>query len=283
MKKIRYAQKDYELSSLPATRKDEFFDIYRHNFSYVLKAGSLLLLFGLPLLVFVLFMDIGNVGINPSVYDEETLYNVKLMWDILLHGGVLVGLVFFLFGFAGVSRILHLLIYQEGISFWHDFFQGVKENFVPMLLQSLWLMVLYAGSYAVCTLVAPFILGIGLSIIFVLLPLPIYLWSIASIGVYETKFFEHTKNGLFFAFRNILWTLPFLLLGLLPFFAYYLPFNSYLYAIIKFAVFVLLMLFYYPGLFLIGSLFAQERFDRFINKEHYPEAYRQGLYEEGRQ
>ncbi len=89
-KKSRFAAHDYQYSSLPNTRKDAFKDVYRHNFLNILKSGIMLLVFAVPLMLFMLIMDIGKLGMVPANYSEEDLKVVLLIWDVIVNVGFLI-------------------------------------------------------------------------------------------------------------------------------------------------------------------------------------------------
>ena len=40
-----------------------------------------------------------------------------------------------------------------------------------------------------------------------------------------------------------------------------------------------MMVLFYPMVLIVGLLYAESKFDKYINEEYYPEYYRKGLYE----
>ena len=282
-RRIKYSSHDYQYSSLPTNRKEAFKDVYRHNFRTILFSGGLLLLFALPLIIFNLVMDVGRLGMTLEHYSEEELYNVLLLWDIIVNVGSVILFFAFLVSFAGVFRIIRQLIWQEGISFWHDFKRGIKENYPIMSLLSGIVATIYLATYFVQLFFLQFFIGLTLIIIFMVVFISVYLWSIMMSGVYQTKLFVYVKNGFFFTSKSIGWTLLYVLMSTLPFLSYYLYFLSFsgslLFVILKYVIITIMVVMFYPMMLIVGLLFANSKFDTFINQENYPEYYRKGLYD----
>ena len=282
-KRIKYARHDFAYSSLPTNRKEAFKDVYRHNFRTILSASMVLLLFTLPLIIFNIAMDVGRLGMTLDFYSETELYNVLLLWDILVNVGIVLLLFLFLVGFAGVIRIFRKLIWQEGISFWHDFGVGVKENFPVMSLLTGIFATIYLITYFIQLFFLQFIIGLTLIILYVLIFVSVFLWSLFVSSVYQTNVLTYIKNGFFFTSRTIGWTILFTILISLPFLSYYLYFSSLcgslLFVIIKYGTIAIATIFLYPMLILVALLYSGSKFDEFINKEYYPDYYRKGLYD----
>lgn len=281
-RRIKYASHDFQYSSLPTTRKEAFKDVYRNNFRTIFSSGAMLLLFALPLIIFSIVMDIGRLGMTLEFYSEEELYDILLLWDIIANVGVIILFFVFLVGFAGVFRIIRQLIWQEGISFWHDFKKGIKENYPIMALLTGITVIIYLATYFVQLFFLQFLIGLTLIFIFLFVFVSIYLWTLFMSSVYQTKLSVYLKNGFFFASRTIGWTFLYVILIAIPFLSYYLYFLSFcgmlLFVVLKYAIFIAMLLFYYPMMLIVGSLYANSNFDKYINQENYPEYYRKGLY-----
>ena len=276
--KKRNPNKDYEYSSLPTTRKESFKDVYRHNFKTIFSCGVMLLLFAIPLIAFLIIMNFGRLGMNTDTYSEEVLPSVLLVWDLILNAGIIVLLYVFLIGLMGIMRVLKLLVWQEGINFGHDFKVGIKENFKQMTI-FYWIgALIYAGTYCVYIFLLTFVIGLSLILLFTIIFVPIIFWCFYTINVYQTTFINYLKNGIFFYSRSIGWTLLFVVMAIWPFFMIFIPMDGYFF-LIKYPVLILLILFYYPFLLIIGYLYSLDKFDQYINKENYPEIYRRGLYD----
>lgn len=276
-RKNRNENIDYDISSLPATRKEAFKDVYRHNFRTIFSSGVFLLLFSLPLIIFLIGMNIGRLGINSDKYSPEVLSSVLLVWDLILNVGVVVLLYVVVIALMGIMKIIKLLVWQEGINFRHDFSTGIKENFKHYSFLYLFGSLIYLASYLVYLFLLNFIFGLSLLILFIVIFVPLLFWGFMTINVYKTNMPNYLKNSLFFYTKSIGWSLLFVLLVIWPFFLIFLPINGYIF-LIKYPVLIVLMVFYYPLLIIIGTLFAFAKFDLFINKDNYPEIYQKGLY-----
>ena len=281
-RRIKYASHDFQYSSLPTTRKEAFKDVYRNNFRTIFSSGAMLLLFALPLIIFSIVMDIGRLGMTIEFYSEEELYDILLLWDIIANVGVIILFFVFLVGFAGVFHIIRQLIWQEGISFWHDFKKGIKENYPIMALLTGITATIYLATYFVQLFFLQFLIGLTLIFIFLFVFVSIYLWTLFMSSVYQTKLSVYLKNGFFFSSRTIGWTFLYVILIAIPFLSYYLYFLSFsgmlLFVVLKYAIFIAMLLFYYPMMLIAGSLYTNSNFDKYINQENYPEYYRKGLY-----
>ena len=197
-KKPLFSNPDYQYSSLPATRKEAFKDVYHNNFKTILSSGVMLMLFSIPLLVFLFVMDIGKFGMTPDRFSEEELRGVLLLWDLIVNGGAIILLYAVLIGLMGIMRVLKLLVWQEGIDFFHDFKVGVKENFKHFSLLYLVFAILYVASYLVYIFLLNFLVGIWLMFIYVIVFVSMGIWGLFVINVYQCNFWNYLKNALFF-------------------------------------------------------------------------------------
>ena len=282
-KRIKYAHYDYPYSSLPTTRKEAFKDVYRHNFRTILYSGLILFLFALPMIVFTIVMEVGKMGMTLEYYSEEQLHDVLMLWDIIINVGVVILLFIFLIGLSGIIRILRLLIWQQGISFGHDFKKGIKENYPILALLTGIFATIYLATYFIQLFFLQFLVGLTLMVIYLLLFVSIYVWSIFLVAVYQTNLATYIKNSFFFFGKTIGWTILFTILVSLPFISYYLYFVSFsgtlLFIILKEAFIAVLLVFFYPSLLIVGLLFSCFKFDQYINEENFPEYFRKGLYQ----
>ena len=286
-KKSRFAAHDYQYSSLPNTRKDAFKDVYRHNFLNILKSGIMLLVFAVPLMLFMLIMDIGKLGMVPANYSEEDLKVVLLIWDIIVNVGFLILFILVLVALSGILRVLKLTIYQEGVDFFYDFKQGIKENFAHILVFCAFYSLIYLVTYFLQLFFLGYqLIGLAILLFFFIIFTPLFSWCIMTISVYQTKVVDYLKNGAFFFFKNIGFSMLFLLLTIWPIIICILFSENIFsagvnifYIIIKNVALIVMFLLYYPCLTIIYLLFASSKFDLFINKDNYPEIYRKGLYD----
>lgn len=289
-KKVKFANSDYLYSSLPNTRKDAFKDVYKHNFLTILKCGVALLISIIPVLVFSIFMDIGRLGMTPANYCQDDLAVILLLWHVFRGIGFTLLLAVTVLILSGVMRILKLVIYQEGVDFFYDLKVGIKENFSLMLVFYLLYMLIYNVTNYLRILFLSQYVGLVVLLIFFILFTPMLLWAFLTISVYQTKFWEYMKNSLFFFMKTVGFSLLFIFIIIWPFILSSLVADglisipiSPIYIAAKNVVFIVMSLFYYPCVIIITLLFASSKFDKYINKDNYPEIYRKGLYEPKKQ
>ena len=277
-KKPLFSNPDYKYSSLPTTRKEAFKDVYHHNFKTITLSGLMLLLFSIPLIIFLIMMDYGRLGMTSEKFNEEELRAVLLLWDIIVNGGVVLLLYPVLVALMGVMRVLKLLVWQEGIDFFYDFKVGIKENIKYFSLLYLFPALIFIGTYCVYAFLLNFLIGIWLIILFVIIFVPLFLWSIYVVNVYQTTLWNYIKNGAFFYSRTLPLTILFSILISFPFFSIFIPLSGVT-IIVKYSLIIVMMVFYYPFMIIVGYLYSLSKFDLFINKDNYPEIYRKGLYD----
>ncbi len=276
-KKSVFSNTDYQYSSLPTTRKEAFKDVYKHNFKTITLSGLTLLLFAIPLIIFLVAMDFGKLGMTPDRFNEQELRAVLLLWDIIVNAGAIVLLYSVLIGLMGIMRVLKLLVWQEGIDFWHDFKVGIKENIKYFSLLYLFGSLIYLGTYCVYIFLLNFLIGIWLIILFIIIFVSIGIWAYFVINVYQTTLWNYIKNGLFFFSRSLPLTLLYVVMIVFPFFSIFIPVSG-LTIVIKYPVMIAMLIFHYPFLIIVGYLYSLTKFDLYINKDNYPEIYRKGLY-----
>jgi len=275
MRKIKYSKSDFDPIFLPKNRKQVFCDCYKTRFWLIFKIGLTLLLFSLPSIIGIFVFDLINISIN-SMYKEAELQRALLMNDLfkVLAFGVLFFAV--LVGLAAVLRIIRQFVWGEGIYYKDDFVQGVKNNYKYMAISSLIMVIIYFGTMAVFNLfIGSFIAWVAL-ILFVLIILPIYVWMILLINTYSSSFEEYFKNALFFYIKNIFVSILLCVGLILPSLTVLLTYPSLL--SLKYILIFILVLLYYPALLMIWVLVSNATFDKYLNKDFYPDYYRKGMF-----
>lgn len=278
-KKPNHADKDFDRSLLPTTRKDLFFDLYRNNRKTITKTGVMYLLFALPLLAFGVVMFLVNISMTEENYPDN-LDAVLALWNLLYVYGSLLLWIPLLIALAGNLEVYKRLFFQEGLIFSFSFKKGIKENFKPIFLDYLLHALLFGFGYLLVFLFRGAFYSYTALFAYFLLFFPIFLYHTALVSLYQGKFSFYVQNGAYFFFHTIGFSLLFSLGFLLPFVIDFLPIPvTLLYISVKYSVYLLLLLFYYPALSMVFLLYAYSHFDESINKENYPELYRKGLYD----
>lgn len=278
MKKNKTASRDFTEEQLPHDRPSLFADCLKMQFGTLVKVGLVLLLFALPLVGISLLTEVQSASILNAVesgtvsMEEATasLHAAQIFGKVLCIPAWIV----FAIGLAGVMRIIRQLCFEESVFFRYDFIQGVRSGALThVLLFALWGLLDLGTAIISGTMTNLFLSYIPLSILW-LVALPVGLWSVSQMNLYRNRFGKYLSNGFSFFMR----CLPVSLLGTL---AVSLPAlaHRFLPAVLLLAGLDVLYLVFLLPLFLLGwSVYAHGIFDRYINREHYPEIYRKGLY-----
>lgn len=275
MKKEIICSSDYEQRERPRTRVAQFFDIFKHRFLELLKLSLLQAVFSLPLLVtiFLFWLLLPNAHTNQAA----------MMVFLIQGASSLITLPIAFVGLAGSFYALKKLAYAEGEFASSSFFIGMKEEWKKSLLIGL-----IAGLSAGIAIIGAYFfifspydiilwvkgLGIAVSIIQLIVVYISCYYSIAQVVVYENKLWSIIKNSI--------------IMNLMRF-----PINLGLFILYPGAFIALICIIPYTmyvgvGLMMLTSVFghlvwmmnAMSAFDKYINKEQFPDYYRKGLYKE---
>lgn len=275
MKKEIIRSSDYEQRERPRTRVAQFFDIFKHRFLELLKLSLLQAVFSLPLLVtiFLFWLLLPNAHTNQAV----------MMVFLIQGASSLITLPIAFVGLTGSFYALKKLAYAEGEFASSSFFIGMKEEWKKGLLIGL-----VAGLSAGIAIIGayffifspydiiPWVKGLGIAVSIIQL-IVVYIscyYSIAQVVVYENKLWSIIKNSI--------------IMNLMRF-----PINLGLFILYPGAFIALICIIPYTmyvgvGLMMLTSVFghlvwmmnAMSAFDKYINKEQFPDYYRKGLYQE---
>lgn len=281
MAKLKKAEKDYEVSMLPSTRKEVFFDVLKLNKRKLLMCGAITLLFTLPFLV----TSIMKSGLETALYranetnqitDLQFITSIQLYDRIFAFANVI---LFLIVGIclAGMSRIIKLFVWEENVSVGTDFWKGIKQNIRQFLLLSFIVGIIYflcSYLYSCYSYVggSPLNWGTLVGIIVGLLLGPIAAYMTVTISVYDLKFKEQIKYSLLLFGKNFLKTYA----AALPCFAIFVPQlipNLYC-QIIGRSLSGLLI----PLVMLGWFSYVMYCLDKDFNKQRYPELLHRGLY-----
>ena len=139
--KLEKAGQDFNKESLPKNRKELFFDCIKQRFGLIMLTSFVLFLFTLPLLVVLFIKDAYLISVGVSFENKEiTEANYETMYLMVTNFGYLASIPCFLIlsvGLAGALRVFRQLVWQEGVFFKEDFFDGIKLNFKHYLIYGL--------------------------------------------------------------------------------------------------------------------------------------------------
>lgn len=272
MKKV-IKTKDFDKSDLPSTRKEQFFDLLKHRFFFLLGLGVILLLFFIPLFASIVYKDLAILGINQSNMEanekSSSLFFISLLFSFL----VMMGLLIFSIGLAGVMKLLKQLIYDEPIFFKDDFLSGIKENFKSFLLISFLTGLLNLISNTIA------ILFDNVLIVKILFPAlnfalfyPVLFVCIFLSSTYSNNLMTTIKSSIVIYIKHF----PTVFLCFVL--TYGVTFFQYIdIMLLKYLLILFVLLIYFPILFLSSYLNQIRIYDSLINKDQFPSYYLKGL------
>lgn len=273
MRKEKIRENDFIEKERPQTRLKQFGDIFKHRFLELLKISLLQTVFNMPLIasVVLFYILLRNVNGNQNA----------LMTVFLIQGGSLIISVACSFiGMTGTFYCMKKMIYAEGEFAASSFFIGLREEWVKGLIIGLlpgfssalsmigffYLYFYLAQEQAVVAGFGFAILAIQLLVVFIL-----SYYSIAQTVVYSNKLRFIFKNS--FIMTLIRFPINLLLFIIYP------GILIALFCIMEITMFVGIGLLVFFAAFghLVWMLNAVSAFDKYINKENYPDYYRKGL------
>ena len=183
-------------------------------------------------------------------------------------------------GLAGAFYVAKKMVWQEGISLASDFFKGIKENWKHAVINGvIFGLVLFGlivgGSYLyIYAQVAPVVKGIGLgALILLFLMFGMVIALNFTQGVYyENPYGVTLKNS--FSFLGLLNWKVFLIYLLSTGVVVTLG----LFNLLTLAIGLILFAVLNSVVIVLYTLVSHSAFDKYINKEHYPDMVGKGLY-----
>ena len=261
--------------SLPTNRKEVFFDLLKYRKMNLFALSCYTFMFFIPLavdLIYFNFLESRAIAAEKNEYLFSLLfYSMLIMLPCMIIGFI---------GLAGGFYVAKRMVWQEGISLASDFFKGIKENWKHAVINGvIFGLTLFAlivgGSYLIMNVpVHPVVKGIGIGalvLVFSLFSMVIALNFTQGV-YYENSYGVTLKNS--FSFLGLLnWrvlliyllsTASVVVLGLFNLLT--LAIGLFLFAVLNSVVIILY------------TLISHSAFDKYINKEHYPEMVNKGLY-----
>ena len=268
---------DFTEKDLPKTRRAQFFQIIKDNYSLLVIIGLILLAFLIPLLVaiFIKYSLIASTNANTGL-DEETRVHTIYLVQLIFNAIYVPCFMLFFVAFGGVLKVFRRLIWNEPLFAVQDFFRGIKENilsylFIGFLVGAIYFLIMFVyHSLSVQLIYISFIIaGISLAIV-----IPILLTACYLNSIYMTNIFTNIAVAArLFIRRGI-----FILLILLPLYGLYFLSLIPVYIIIYILILAMLFIFLLPLIFLASYLNSIKNMDDYINKVQYPEQAYLGLY-----
>ena len=274
MKKMKCAAEDYTEADFPATRKEVFSECYREHFSLIFRLGLVCFLALIPVLITMLLRDIYIIGVVEGLAEktDEKIAAVYYQADAVFGLFQIGANALFAALFAGVIQILRQLLWNEPVFFGDDFKKGIKSNSLRYFAVA---FLLSLTNYALNMLSGSLVTYI-LSGVFIVMILPVSAWFSLQGIYYKSGVLESIKNAVLFYIKTLPVTILLLVCTTVPF----LLANSITLILAKCAVIIVLALLYIVPLAMCWMLYATHVFDKFVNKENYPEIYRKGMRKE---
>lgn len=275
MKLDQAPSEDFTAAQLPHTRFALFGDILKLNCGTIVSTSALLTLFALPLASLYLVFN-SFIGTAAARGDGNAVIFSLLFYAALI---AIPCIALLFIGLTGSFEVAKHLSFGEGVLTSANFFYGLKGqwkrglafgfivglSFAVALVGSFYLL-LFAGA-------APIVLGIGIGLLilqFVIIT-TMGVYFLAQDCLYENGFGATFKNAFLFTLMRGPWNLCLFLLSPGLFLA--LVAINDIGAYIAMALFVL---FNFVGI-LAWTIYAHGVFDRYINKDHYPQLVDKGL------
>jgi len=277
MRKEVIRKTDFTTHELPHTRKQQFWDVLKHQKLNMIKISLLQTVFNAPTMVWAyLFYLILAAG--PSSVFKVSVYISLALIPCLIIANI---------GLVGSFACLKKIAYADGMFASSTFFIGLKEDWkkgiVFGLLQGISTALFIVG--LVFVLIAKdvnvYLRGFALTmviILFLVTTMMTYL-SLAQTAVYGNKIRATIKNSFLLSLmrfpKHLLLILlhPGLIIGLV-YGAFCIPTAG---EFVGIGVLLLFSFFNSFSLF-IWMLFILTSFDKFINKEYYPDYVNKGLF-----
>ena len=275
------ADKDYTTDKLPDNRFKLFWDLYANRISLILGVGLLCLLFLLPsfavtiisnLKVYKINLELNSGYTTASEAASDIFATINTANLALVPCLALLGV-----GVAGICGVLRRLTWQDGVLFWHDFRQSIKENGG-----------IFASTAAICgglnwatqyclrlqhfdngTLAQ---VSLAVAIVATVLFAVVAPMLLCQSLVYKLSYFAKLKNAFMLSMRQPLVSFGLLVDNAAPWLLLLID-NKYTFV----AFLVLLPVVVMPAQLIADIICCDIVLDKYVNKDNFPQIYRKGL------
>ncbi len=276
MAKEKIPAQDFDPSSLPRSRKKQFFDSLKNEWRLFLSVSLLVAIFILPLFCDYLVFSFLISGAYNSQADSSQIFSLVFYGALIAVPCVMI----FYIGLAGAFNIAKKLGYSEMQITAPIFFYGMKETWKKALIQGLIVGISTFIAIVGCLYLLFFYIDhpIWVGILMGVDILQFIIFTMASIFtltqslVYSNKATAEYKNAFLMTIAHFPMNFVFFLIGPGLFIALFIISN-----ITAFIAFGVAIIFSFPFIYL-WELRALVIFDKMINQYHYPEYLKRGLY-----
>ncbi|MBQ6730756.1 MAG: hypothetical protein IJR08_02490 [Bacilli bacterium] len=263
------------IRNLPHNRKEAFFDLLKNRKMTMFVLSCYVFMFFIPLAVdLFLFNYLESMAIASGKSEDLfswVFYSMAIMVPCMMIGFL---------GFAGAFYVAKKMVWQDGISVAVDFFNGIKDNWKRAVLNGL-LFGLFlfglvvGGSYLyIYSPASPIWCGVGIGALILLF---LVFGMVVALNLTQDVYYS---NGIFATLKN-----SFCFLGLLNWKVIVLfilstgaVFTLCCFNMITLAIGMFLFAILNSVVIILYTLISHSAFDKYINKEHYPDMVGKGLY-----
>ena len=273
MRKDKVKQTDFTLKDLPKTRKGQFKDLFIHRFITLLKLSLLQTVFLLPSLVIVIMFYIFIRGAK----DYNAFFSVSLFSGL----GLLITIPIAYVGYSGLFHSLKQMCFMEGGFEASSFFLGIKEEWKKGVIIGIIHAISIVGAIIGIIFLIGYVsediawvkgLGIAILVIQFIVVTIILRYAISEICVYKNPLLYVLKNSFLFTLMRFPINLLFIIIspGIIVALISIMEITSYI------GIGLVIFLNAFTSLmWMLNSIYT---YDKYINKENYPDFYKKGLY-----
>lgn len=271
------AKLDFTEEMLPNNRKAQFFTILANRKTLLFKAGLITLLFFVPLLIVSSFKTVCVYQLYAQ-YQAETI-TYEYLQQYLSYTNLLASLVYVpcavvaSIGLAGLNRLVHQLIFGEGILFKEDYVLGIKNNWKQYAVYTFVLAMVYVIGRLLLFRYSENVVSVVLFFALCIIAVPYYLVLLMYSNVYSSHGAELIKNAFYAQVKGGWKTIVHTIIVSIPCICIALFASGYLFLFLMIAYLLLL-----PLIALIGNSLFADVFDDAFNYLNNVEIVKKGLY-----
>lgn len=282
-KRTRSSKVDFQVTSLPSTRKEVFLDVLKIHWRSFLGYAFLFVLFTIPFHVLGINEDIIQMNMMRDFVDmtsEQQQSAIVQLLSIKNTSAVLniVSFIIFSVFLSGMLRVVRQYSWEENVFFGFDMIEGIKQNIrqvLPLfvLVGIINSFIVYAWNYLILTTDGTLTILLAMAVCAVIIiGLPTLAYTLVCVSLYNNSLIGHIKLGAVMAFKAPFKSFCMLVLFFLPFALVIVP------NIICHIIGRLIGSFCLPTLLLAWYLFALDRLDEFVNKTKFPDLVGRGTF-----
>ena len=260
---------------LPTNRKEVFFDLLKTRKMNLFALSCFVFMFFIPLAVDLFFFNYLE-ALAIAADKSDYLFSLVFYSMLIMLPCMMVGFI----GLIGGFYVAKKMAWQEGTMLAVDFFQGIKENWKHALINGfifgliLFGLVMGSSYLLIYQKAQPVLTGIGIGALMLLfLTLGMVIAINNTQDVYYANSYSATLKNSFCLLGLLNWRI--LVIFILSTGA---VFTLCCFNMITMAIGLFLFAILNSVVIILYTLVSHAGFDRFINKEHYPEYINKGLY-----